>query len=88
MISSGLHIPLCIADASWVKNERDGLSIRRANVEGRSVSHLLFEDLFANAFVGSDIMPVAELEELYRASGLLEEGDNIVIHAQEIRYRP
>jgi hypothetical protein len=88
MVSSGLHIPLCIADKSWVKNERDGMSIRRANVEARSVSHHLFEDLFASAFVGSDIMPVAELEELYRKSGLLEEGDTIVIHVQEYENVP
>ena len=85
LISSGLHIPLCVADVSWEGNNRGGQSIRRAKVEGKAVSHLLFEDLFHNSFLGSDKVPVEELEKLYRTTGLLDADESIILQRRNTR---
>ncbi len=88
LVSSGLHIPLCVADESWTKNNRGGLSIRRATVEGQSVSHRMFEDLFNGSFLGSNRLAVVDIEELYKKTGVLDGDESIIIHAQEYAVMP
>jgi hypothetical protein len=83
LISSGLHIPLCVTDVSWATNNRGGVSLFKANDEGQSVARSIFEDLFSNSLLGSIKFPAAKLEELYRATGILEGDESIILHAQE-----
>src|SRR5207244_1962871 len=52
-VSSGLHVPVCVVDASWIQNQNKGKSIRRGQIENRSLSHKTFGELFDNYMVGS-----------------------------------
>lgn len=83
LISSGLHIPLCVVERSWVDNNRGGRSLRKRAVAGQSVSHRMFESLFNDSLLGSARLDVARLEELYKKTGILDSDESIILHAQE-----
>ena len=75
-------------DVSWVENNRQGLSIRRSTVEGQSVSHRMFEDLFNGSFLGSKKIDAADIEALYKETGVLDGDEMIIVHAQEYAVKP
>jgi hypothetical protein len=88
LITSGLHVPICVVNESWDTNSKGGQSLRRAKVESQSVSHRIFEDLFYNNFIGSNKFPVEQLELLYRKTGILDNKESIILHAQEYAIKP
>lgn len=83
LISSGLHIPLCVANAKWTVNRNGGSSIYKTSVDKFSVDHGLFEDLFYKAFLGSNWLQAEELESVYKSTGVLDDEEFLVFHAQE-----
>jgi hypothetical protein len=83
LVSSSLHIPLCVVDNCWEDNARGGRSLRREAVNGQSISHELFEKLFNARMLGSREITWAELERLYRTIQIFDQDETVVIHAQE-----
>jgi len=79
MISSGMHLPVCAALEIYKtqkKFEKDFLK----NV---LPDHYIFERLFALGLVGSRWIDYEEAEVLYQKNGILDEGQNLTIHARE-----
>jgi len=83
LISSGLHVPVCVVSKSWTMTERGAKVLPRTKIEPQSVSHAIFEYLFACSLLGSREIDWEEMEKYYKSWGLLEEDDRIVLHAQE-----
>jgi hypothetical protein len=81
--SSGLHVPLCVVQKSWVQTDRGATVVRRDSMESQSISHEIFEYLFVCGFIGSRVISAAELTEYYRKWGILELDERIILHAQE-----
>ena len=72
MYSSGLHIPLCIIEGAGSCNQTAGYSVRKSNVEDRSLSNETFEQLFNSKLLGGKELSYDELEVLYKAFKLFE----------------
>jgi hypothetical protein len=83
LISSGLHIPLCVVSQYWTTTQREGKKLLRTSVERQSVSHAIFEYLFVCSHVGSREIDSQDLEKYYQKWGILEDDDCIILHAQE-----
>ena len=83
MISSGLHIPLCVVEASWETNQNQGRSVRKPQLEDRSLSHRVFEELFNCRMVGSKEVKWDDLETIYKELMIFEHDESIILHAQE-----
>ena len=83
LISSGLHVPICVVYKSWTTTDRGAKVLPRPKIEPQSVSHAIFEYLFVCSLLGSREIAWEEMEKYYKDWGLLEEDDRIVLHAQE-----
>ena len=83
MISSGSHIPLCVVEASWETNQNQGRSVRKPQLEDRSLSHRVFEELFNCRMVGSKEVKWDDLETIYKELMIFEHDESIILHAQE-----
>lgn len=82
-ISSGLHLPICVAARSWDNTGRGGKKIERKNVRSESLSHKVFEELFNTNMLGSMWLTYNEIDELYKKHKILDRHESVVIHAQE-----
>lgn len=82
LISSGLHVPVCIARTVSLATT-GGRILRRDPIRGRAVSQRLFEELFNRGMLGSRWLSYDEVETLYREHSILEVGQRILVHAQE-----
>jgi hypothetical protein len=51
---------------------------------GKSISHLIFEEMFNSNMIGSKWIPIDKLEEFYEQNNLLSHTNYIRLHAQEI----
>jgi hypothetical protein len=83
MMSSSLHVPICVAADAWELNRNGGKSLRRENVEDRSISHRIFLELFNARMLGSRQTSWDDLQALYKQHSILEGDDNIIVHVQE-----
>jgi hypothetical protein len=83
MASSGLHIPLCVVKDSWQPNQNGGESIRKHQIEDRSVSQRVFSELFKLRMLGSKDLAWDTLEALYKKFGIFDADDAVIVHAQE-----
>jgi len=81
--SSGLHVPLCVAQSSWTTTDRDARVIKRETILSQSLSHEIFEYLFVYGFVGSRYLKRADLEKHYQDWGILDLDERIILYAQE-----
>lgn len=87
LISSGLHVPLCVSQQSWRDTGRGGKALDRSAIAGQSVSHAIFEYLFVCSHLGSRELEWDILEKYYRNWGILEREETIILHMQEYRDR-
>ncbi|HEY6329568.1 MAG TPA: hypothetical protein VI756_09525 [Blastocatellia bacterium] len=87
MISSGLHVPVCVVGSAWQDTGLGGKKITKSWIRGQSPSHKVFEEMFNIGMLGSRWLTYPEIEELYQRSGILEAGERIVLHAQEFGVR-
>jgi hypothetical protein len=83
LISSGLHVPICIAQKSWEDTGKGGRKIEKRKIRSSSVTHKVFEELFNANLLGSRWFTYSEIEKLYQEHGLLDSSERIVLHAQE-----
>lgn len=85
LISSGLHIPICVTSRSWENTgyEGDGEKIERKRIRSESISHKVFEEMFNTNMLGSRWFTYNEIEQLYRDHKILQPNERIVLHAQE-----
>jgi hypothetical protein len=83
LISSGLHVPICVAQNSWESTGRGGKKLDKAKIRSSSVTHKVFEELFNASLLGSRWFTYSEIEKLYQKHGILDSPDRILIHAQE-----
>lgn len=86
LISSGLHVPVCVAKTASLESV-GGRVLRKDPIRGRAVSQRLFEELFNRNMLGSRWLTYGEVEALYRAHNILESDERIVVHAQEYTAR-
>jgi hypothetical protein len=56
-------------------------------IRSGGVTHEIFEEMFNANMLGSKWLTYKELEDLYHANNVLEPGDRIIIHAQELPFR-
>ena len=82
LISSGIHVPVCIAGTASL-NENGGRVLRRDPIRSRAVSQRLFEELFNRGMLGSDWLKYEDVETIYREHRILETDQRIVVYAQE-----
>lgn len=84
LTSSGMHIPICkIGD---VVEDKDGSKkLKRSKMIETSINQTVFEECFNSNQVGSRWMTYKEAEELYTKHKILEEGERIILHAQELQ---
>lgn len=81
--SSGMHIPLCRVHKSWTATDRGAKVLKREDIERQSVSHAIFEYLFATSLLGSRELEWSLMEKYYEDWGILDGDDRLVLHAQE-----
>ncbi|WP_339790462.1 hypothetical protein [uncultured Imperialibacter sp.] len=82
--SSGMHIPICQIN-SVVTESKDGNKIlEKSKMRSSSISQKVFEDGFNYNQVGSRWMTYDEAEELYLKHRILEDGEKIILHVQEL----
>jgi hypothetical protein len=87
LVSSGLHLPVCVASGAWEETGRGGSKIGKNRIRSQSLSHRVFEEMFNVGLLGSRWLSYAEIEELYRKHGILSQRERIVLHAQEFGIR-
>jgi hypothetical protein len=83
--SSSLHIPICVIKESWRPNQKGGKSIRRPQIESRSLSHKTFGELFDNCMVGSKEITWDQMTTLYQGFGIFESDDRVYVHVQDVK---
>ncbi|HVF27424.1 MAG TPA: hypothetical protein VM943_04215 [Pyrinomonadaceae bacterium] len=83
LISSGLHVPICIAQRSWEETGKGGRKIEKKKIRSSSVTHKVFVELFNANLLGSRWFTFTEIESLYKQHGLLDSTERIILHAQE-----
>jgi hypothetical protein len=86
LISSGVHVPVCVA-LTVSLDAVGGRALKREPIRGRAVSQRLFEELFNRNMLGSRWLPYEHVEALYRQHRILDAGQRIVVHAQEFTAR-
>jgi hypothetical protein len=82
MISSGIHVPVCVAVAVPV-GQRGGKVLKNETIRSRAISQHSFEELFGRAMLGSRGLPYAEVEQIYRENNIFNSSERIVVHAQQ-----
>jgi len=82
MISTGQHVPVCVASTCWVLARKNRV-LRRSSIIDRSLSEKVFKELFLASMVGSQSLSYEHLTALYRKIGIFDQDQNIVLHAQE-----
>ena len=82
-LSSGLHVPICVAHKSWEDTGRGGRKIVKNRIRSSSVSHKVFEELFNAGLLGSRWFTYDEIKRLYKEHGVLDTDERILLHAQE-----
>ena len=87
--TSGFHIPVCQLKYLWrsipSKSKsplESGIKILGEDVESSGISTLTFEEMFNSNKLGSRWFSFAELEELYKAHGVLDNNERIRLHVQ------
>ncbi len=83
LISSGLHIPICVVSRSWKDTGRGGKKIESKDIRSEALSHTVFEELFNTNMLGSKWLTYTEVEELYKKHKILAPKERIILHAQE-----
>jgi hypothetical protein len=83
--SSSLHIPICVLNESWQTNQAGGKSVRRDQINGRSLSHRTFGELFDYCMVGSKEITFDQMTTMYHSFGILENQDKVVVHFQDVK---
>ena len=84
MVSTGNHVPVCVVNDCWVKNQKGNLSLRKEHILDRSLSEIVFKELFVSGMVGSQEMSWRHLAELYRRIGIFSNDQVVLVHAQEL----
>jgi hypothetical protein len=83
--SSGLHIPVCVVKDAWRENQAGGKSIRKSQIEARSLSHRVFGELFDHCMVGSKEITWEHMESLYKGYNIFDADDRVTIHIQDAK---
>lgn len=85
LISSGYHIPVCIANKLWEPTKQGkSKKIEADKLRVHSVRQQTFEDLFAASMIGSRWLTYSELANLYEDRSVLSSNERVLIHAQEL----
>ncbi len=82
--SSGMHIPICkIGD---VADEKEGVKkLKRSKIIETAINQKVFEECFNSNQVGSRWMDYVDAELLYTKHKILDSGERIILHAQELQ---
>lgn len=80
LVTTGTHVPIC----ELQKLIKDKDRIDKKEFIGKSISHLIFEEMFNSNMIGSKWIPIDKLEEFYEQNNLLSHTNHIRLHAQEI----
>jgi hypothetical protein len=83
LISSGLHVPICVAFRTMVSTAQGKKKIEKEKIRNQSLSHKVFEEIFNSNMLGSRWLLYDDVEKLYRDHRIIEPEETIVIHAQE-----
>lgn len=84
LISSGLHVPICVANTVSLE-ATGGRVLKRDPLRNRAVSQRLFEELFNRGMLGSSWIPYSDVEALYREHRILDYDQRIIVYAQEFQ---
>jgi hypothetical protein len=83
LTSSGMHIPICrLGDVT--EGEGSKKILKRPKMIENSINQTVFEECFNNNQIGTRWMTYGETEQLYVRHKILEDGERIIIHAQEL----
>lgn len=80
LVTTGTHVPICEVQ----KLIKDKDKVDKKEFLGKSISHLIFEEMFNSNMIGSKWIPIDKLEEFYEQNNLLSHTNYIRLHAQEI----
>lgn len=83
LITSGFHLPICKIEKIKEYGYRNEI-IRWEQLKNTAINSYTFEELFNAEMVGSRWLEVSELERFYQHSGVLEDSQNLIIHAQDM----
>ncbi len=83
LISSGLHVPICVIANAWEATMRGGKRIERKNIRSEALSPKVFEELFNTNMLGSRWLSYDAVQTLYRKHKILAPQERIILHAQE-----
>lgn len=84
LMSSGLHIPLCVFDHAKSHTKRGGETLFKHNVLGRAVSPAVFEELFNHEMLGTRSLTFDDLEQFYKKYEVMRPTDGLILHAQGV----
>jgi hypothetical protein len=80
LVSSGIHIPICLIDKATLADGK----LERKSLRYETLNHELFEELFNRGFIGSRWMSETEMEAYYKANKILESDDSVIFYAREV----
>ena len=83
LISSGWHIPVCVALRAIEDTGHGNKKIVAKRIRSECVTHKVFEEVFNSGMLGSRWLTYQEVGELYQRHKIFELGEKVVIHAQE-----
>ena len=83
LFTSGYHLPICKIEQLKSQGHTKDL-IREFQIKKSSLNAYSFEELFNAEMVGSRWLDITELEKFYKQSKVLEESQNLTIHAQDL----
>jgi hypothetical protein len=68
---------------SWSKTTQGNKKLVGRKVRSEAVTGRVFEELFNTSMLGSRWLDYTEIEALHQTTGILRQGEKIIIHAQE-----
>lgn len=80
LISSGIHLPICMVN----KIREIDKKISAKNIIGKNIGHRVFEELFIDNIIGSNWIPIEQLEKFCTEKGITTQTARIRVHAQEV----
>lgn len=83
MMSSGMHVPLCVLDRLAAGQSKTRKSYSKRALEGKALSHKVFEELFNTRMLGSIEIGFDDLTTFYDSIKIFDYEDTVIIHAQE-----
>lgn len=85
-ITDGEHIRVCFANQTLHNKENETQFLSKKDIDHESISQDAFQDLYRVAKIGSRLLTLDEMRNMYQRFNLFDAVDKIVIHSKDINW--